>query len=296
MQIDALEKQRKFVYDELSPTKVNAQATAADVDRAKNRLALQNITDPNLLAARYAAEAKMLKGAEELGGAPSDKAAAAAYGEAMDQGTTGVAAQMKQKLIDAALGELEAGATLPDDVQAELVKAGLERSGTTLGAATSKGMGGNIQRSMVGERALALKAERQARAQQLSQSANALESSRNSLMLSLFPSLQKQQLSNLAASQDVLKSSAAELPPAGLSGESIANIWLARVGATNQLSQSAADAAARGTIGQATAWQQGLGGASQYAASAFPTISQTWGKIAGKSPAETAEGYAWGAI
>lgn len=277
MQIQALERQQKFVFDQLEPGKINIAAKKADVQRAKARLALQGKLDPDLLRARYAAQEKMLRGVEEIGAAPSDVAAQTAFDEATAQATTGVAAQLKQRMIDAALEELDMGATLPSDVQAELVKAGLERSGTVLGAATPRGLGGNIARSMIGERALALKAERQARAQTIAQTAQALESNRNQLMLSLFPQLQQQQLKNLAAATGTLQASAAELPQAGLGGESIANIWLARVGATSQLGQAQADAAARGTMAQGQIWGTALGTASQFGGQALNTAFPNFG-------------------
>jgi hypothetical protein len=49
------------------------------------------------------------------------------------------------------------------------------------------------------------------------------------------------------------------VPQVGLSGSDIANIWMARVGATNQLAQAQADAAARGGMGVAQAWQPAIG-------------------------------------
>lgn len=277
MQLDAVEKQRKVVYDELQPNKINLQSTAADIERAKNSLALQAVTDPNLLAARYAAEGKILQGVEGLGASDSDAVASQATSEILDQGKTGVAAQMKQKLIDAALGELEAGATLPNDVQAELVKAGLERSGAVTGAATSKGFGQNLTRQLVGERALALKSERQQRAAGLTAAADTLEQNRNRVMMTLFPELQQQQLNNLNAAGGALKASSSELAPVGLSGESIANIWLARVGATNQLTQSAGDAMAKNAAAQGQIWGNAVGGISNAAAQMGPSWSDVQG-------------------
>jgi hypothetical protein len=279
MQIDALNKQRDFVFKELEPNKINLMASAADIDRAQSQLALQGQLDPDLLRARYAGEAKLLKGVEELGAAPSDVAAQQAFTEAMAQGETGVAAQMKQKLIDAALSEIEAGATLPNDVQAELARAGLERSGTVLGAATPRGIGGNMARELIGTAALNLKAQRQERAQKLTASASALEDQRNKLMLSLFPELQAQQLNNLNAAGGAVKASAAELAPVGLSGESIANIWLARVGATNQLSQGVADAAAKNAAAQGQIWSGAIGAGTQALG------NQDWSWLAGGNKA-----------
>jgi hypothetical protein len=164
-----------------------------------------------------------------------------------------------------------------------LVKAGFERSGAVSGAATTKGIGGNISREMIGERALALKTERQGKALAMTQAASALEQNRASLLQSLFPALQGNQLQNLAAAQGTMAVGAAEIPEAGMSGESIANIWMARVGATNQLAQASADAAAKGAMGQAQAWSQGIGGATKYGSSALPSTAKTWSGLFGSS-------------
>lgn len=271
MQINALKEQRNFVFNQLSPEVIGPQAQAADIERAKSRLALQGITDPALLAARYEASGALLEEAQKLGRGPSEAVAQQAAYEALKGG--GTAEQMKQRLIDTALEELNAGATLPQDVQAELVRAGLERSGAVSGAATSRGLGGNITREMVGERALALKSERQAKALAMTQAADALEQNRASLLQTLFPALKANQLSNIGGAQTALAASASEMPEAGLSGESIANIWLARVGATNQLAQSAADAAARSQMGQAQAWSNAIGAMSGMVAKGTQTGS-----------------------
>jgi hypothetical protein len=261
MQIDALNKQRDFVYSELDPAKISPMALEADIDRAKSRLALQGITDPKLLAARYAAQDKMLSGVEGLGTGPAAQVEKQAVSEALSGND--VASQMKQRLIDNALTELNAGATLPPDVQAEIVRAGLERSGSVSGAATQKGLGGNITREMVGERALALKSERQGKAMAMTQAAAALEQNRASLLGSLFPSLKTSQLADIGAAQSVMASGAAEIPEAGLSGESVANLWMARVGATNQLAQASADALAKGAMAQGQAWSGAVGGGTR---------------------------------
>jgi hypothetical protein len=260
MQLDAIKKQREFVYNELNPTKINAQASAADIQRAQERLRLQGKIDPAALAARYAGEAKVLEGIEGLGKADSDKLAAQAAQEAMAQ--TGEFEAVKARMIDQALAELDAGATIPKDVQAELVKAGLERSGAVSGAATGQGFGGNILRKLIGTEALKLQADRQARAQALSTTASNLEQARANILGNLFPRLQQQQMENIKAAAGGVNLSEAIKPDVGLSGTDVANIWMARVGATNQLASQAtnAQAAAMGNI--ANAWQSGISGAA----------------------------------
>lgn len=277
MQIDALEKQRQFVFDQLSPGKINTAATNADVERAKNRLGLQAITDPELLKQRYLSQEQITKQLLGLEGGDADKVASVAASEAV-AGTPRLN-EVRDKLIDAALDELKAGATLPPDVQAELVQSGLEKTGQMSGAATTEGFGGQILRKLIGGAALQLKAQRQERAAALSETAQNMDVKRQQILQALFPNLARTQIGKLQASQGVLQQSNQMVPEAGLGGTDIANLWLARVGATNQLAQSAADAAARGSIGQSAAWGNALGGATRSLGGAMPSTAQLYNKI-----------------
>lgn len=268
-QIDALDRQRQFVYDELSPSKLQGAATDADIQNIKQRLALQSEIDPALLATRYAAQQKLLGDVQNLGTAPADTVAAVAAQEGV-AGVPGMQ-EAKKKLVDAALQELSLGGSLPPDVQNELVQAGLEKTGMVTGGASGRGLGGHLLRQIIGTAGLQLRADRQARAASLTQAAQNLESNRQGILQTLFPNLATTQLNRQQAASSALQLANNMTPSAGLSGSDIANIWLSRVGATNQLAQSAADAAARGGMGAAQAWQTGLGGAVRYGASALPS-------------------------
>lgn len=253
MQLDALEEQRDFVFSQLDPALINQQARSADVTRAQNQLALQGIIDPGLLQTRYDAQDVIAQQLGQLGAAGADVAAAATQ-EAL-QGVPGLE-EARNRLIDAALAELDAGATLPPDVQAELVGAGLERAGQTSGSASAEGFGGNILRKVLGTAGLELQAQRQQRAAALTTAAQDLEGKRQTILQNLFPSLANVQLAKLGGAQGALQTSAAMAPEAGLSGQNIANLWLARVGAANQLANQIAQVGAQGALGQA----QALGG------------------------------------
>lgn len=280
-QIKALDKQRKFVYGELDPGKVGGQALAADRERAQNQLALQAVIDPELLRQRYAAQAGTSAQLQELlgGEALADQVAAQATEEALAGAPR--MQEAKAALIDAALQELHAGATLPPDVQAELVQSGLQKSGRVTGGAGGTGVGGQLLTTILGSAGLQLQKERQERAAGLLGQAQNLEQSRAGILGSLFPNLQSAGLSKLSAADTVFKTSAAAAPEAGLSGSSVANLWLARVGATNQLAQQAADAAARGGFAQAQILNQGIGQATGYAAKALPSTQSFYNSIFG---------------
>lgn len=273
-QLAALENARNFLFQNLDPANINQQAQLADLDNARNRLKSQAQLDPELLASRYEAEGKIRQQAAELGitsKAVQDQAVAEALGGA------NTAAQGKQALIDAALKQLQEGATLPSDVQAELVKAGLERSGMVTGAATPKGVGGQITRQLLGTAGLQLQQQRQQQAAALLGQAQNLESARAGILGNLFPNLAQTQLGILGGQQSVLQQSNAIMPNAGLSGNDIANLWLARVGATTSLNRDSANVAARGAQGVAQAWQPAIGAASSFAANAFPNLSASFG-------------------
>lgn len=265
-QIKALEKQRKFVFEQLDPTLVGGAATAADRERAQNQLALQALTDPELLRQRYAAQAATSQQLERL--LSEESAAAQVAEQATAEALAGAPRmqQAKEALIDAALKELQLGATLPPDLQAEIVQTGLQRSGAATRGAGGAGFGGQILTSAVGSAGLQLQADRQQRAAGLLEAADNLERSRASILGSLFPNLESSNLSKISAADTVFKTSAAAAPEAGLTGESVANLWLARVGATNQLAQQSADAAARGGFAQAQILNKGIGDAVGYIA------------------------------
>jgi hypothetical protein len=196
--------------------------------------------------------------------------------------------QVKASLIDAALKEISAGATLPPDVQAELVQTGLEKSGMVTGKAGAQGVGGQLIRQLIGTAGINLQGERQKRATALAGAAQELEASRQSILQNIFPNLSAVQLNQLTGQQNVLNQSNSMVPQVGLSGSDIANLWMARVGATNQLAQAGADARAAGGMAAAQAWQPAIGAAIRGAGSLMPTARQAWGSVFGPS---TTSGY-----
>jgi hypothetical protein len=248
-QVAALERQRDFVFQNLDPSIVGANATAADIQNAYARLALQAQIDPALARIRGTSQEMLEKQLAELGidtGRVSSQAVTEALADRTPQN------QAQAAMVDTALQELQAGATLPSDVQAELVKAGLEQSGMTTGAASGKGVGGQLLRTVLGTAGLNLKQQRQQQAAALMQGASDLEARRQQVLQTLFPSLTQAQLGVMGGTTGALSASEALKPTAGLTGSDVANLWLARVGATNQIGQNIAntEAAAGRTVGQ----------------------------------------------
>jgi hypothetical protein len=219
---------------------------AADQARAKNQLALQGEIDPNLLAGRNIATAQMV---DELAqnGVISGQVAEQATKEVMEGAQ---AVQSKTALIDAAMEHLRQGATLPPDVQAELVQAGLEKSGMATGRSTAQGIGGTMLRTILGQAGINLQFQRQQQAEQLLASASNLEAQRSNVLNNLFPNLSNLQSQNLSRAAGVFSTSEGAMPSAGMSGTDVANIWLARVGAANSLTQQQGNVSANAALAQ----------------------------------------------
>ena len=266
----AIEKAKKFVYDSLNPATIDKVATAADALRAKNRLALQANVDPALAQVRTNAQQQLLEQSGQIGKGIEQQLAQTAAQNALEGNDK--TTELKNKLIDSALAEMDGGATLPSDVQAELVRAGLERAGTVTNghAGGPTGVGGTTARTLIGQGALALKQQRFQNAQSLTGTAASLDAQRQQILASLFPSLQAMKLQNINATSGVLSQANQMVPEAGLGGSDIANLWLSRVGATNQLNQSAADAASRNAAAQGQIWSGAVGQLGQQISNVFP--------------------------
>jgi hypothetical protein len=246
--------------DNLDPNVVNEQALQADTARAKNQIALQAQIDPALAAQRQQSEGMLSAQLSQIGNAQSDQVANAATQSAL-AGVPGLQSG-EASLVSAANQNLAAGATLPADLQAQMMQSGLEQTGAVTGTATARGAGGPILQQVLGTAGLQLQQQRQTQAANLMTAAGNLDSQRQQILQSLFPKLQTQQLNNMSATSGVLNNSNNLLPQAGLSGANVANIWLAKVGATNQLTIQAGNVNAQNALAQGAATNQGIGAVS----------------------------------
>jgi len=272
MQMDALKRQQQLVYNSLDPSVIGPQATQADVLRSQQQLALQGQIDPALLQTRYAAEGGLKSALDQIlsSASPTSRVAEAATNHALTE-TPGLQ-EAKNKLVDAALADLKGGATLPPDLEAQIVQHGLERSGMVTGKATAQGVGGTMLRTIFGQEGIKLQAQREAQAANLATSAQQLDTARSQVLGALFPNLLASQTGKLASIGSTFGATQAAVPQAGLSGTDIANIWMARVGATNALTQSAANTAAQGAAAQGAIWGNAIGGATRAAPGVYSDL------------------------
>lgn len=234
-QVQAIQQQQQNILNNMDPETVNQLASDAAVKQATASLALQKQIDPGLAALRGQAETGMQGLLTQINDPNSNpnKVAGAATNEALAAGPGAEAS--KNSLIDAALQQLKLGATLPPDVQNELVQAGLERGGQSTQHASGQGTGGTLLRTILGTAGVNLQMQRQTQAAQLLGQAQQISQSRSAILGSLFPNLTQQQLGGLSANAGALGTSNALMPTVGLSGTDTANLWLQRTGALNNL-------------------------------------------------------------
>ena len=208
------------------PESVNKLAQNADEERYTGQLALQKRVEPNAAAARESG-LKELAGSVRTG--QDDKAAQAAdtaYAElAQDNPDT---AALRQQLLADAKAELDRGAELPPEFQAELVKAGLETSSRSGVGVSRMGAAGQTQRKLIGSAGLALKQQRTQNATAAVGAETQFQSARQQVLAGL--SSQLMQIGNNRQQRAANAVGVAQqlTPEYGLSGREMASLELKR--------------------------------------------------------------------
>lgn len=193
-------------YQPLDINQVIADARTTAADNYKNSIALEQVNNPAQAAFRTAATDAATKLAEvgPYTGTP--------------QGTS-----LLSETADSILQELRLGASLPADVQAQVARAALAKSGQA-GLAGSFAQRGLVAQD-IGTTGLALQASRQAKAMQAGQILEQLGLNKASL-----------NSSNALGLKSVADSFG--LPESGLSPGSIASLYVGNNNAANQVNQN----------------------------------------------------------
>jgi hypothetical protein len=163
---------------------------------------------------------------------------------------------------------LDAGATLPSDVQAEIIKAGLERSTASGVGAARSGLAGQTAKKILGQAGVTLQQQRENQAMNLTKTADELSTRRAQLLASVFPQLKNLQTQNLQNALSSLTTSNAMVPESGMSGGDMLNLLKARVGAEQSLTSQEGAARAELAKGIGSAWSGALGGIGKAVAGA----------------------------
>lgn len=139
-----------------------------------------------------------------------------------------------RELFSQAEADLQAGATLPPEFQAELVRSGLEAGGTSGTGATGRGASGVGIRTLLGQAGLELKAARQNQAANLLNAADTIKNNRAAILSGVLTEVQNRDLADANVDITALGLGSQAVPQAGLSGTDIANLALTNTQIQNQ--------------------------------------------------------------
>jgi len=237
----ALQLQRIILAKELDPNRLDQIAVEYDTRQLERRQEFLQKYEPELYQLREASKQQLLAQATRTKGQdPSHILAGKLFNEVREEDPRLRA--MKESLIDRAQEDINAGAKLSPEFQAELVRAGLD-AGSQAGIGFSKGaIGGGVARvlGLAGEQ---LKQQRNAEAVNLTNAAQNLATARTNILASVFPKLRDLETADRNESVQNFLLTERNTPNVGLSGADAVNAHLtktnARIGGIQQYSNIA---------------------------------------------------------
>lgn len=266
-QMKALTGQKKILSEELSFERINQAATDADRLRAQSRLALQKEIDPELAQVRQLGKEQLLAEASRPDASKGTTQVANKLVEENLQADPRLEA-LKDSIINRAQSELDSGATLPPEFQADLVRAGVTAGGQAGFRPESKTIGGSIARAL-GIGGEQLKQSRQDQAVKLAGAADGLQSSRASILASIFPTVKAMEDSRKADAAAAFGIGDATLPESGLTGREAANIQTNRGNTLLKIRGKQGDLKAQKALNAGEANSAYVGAATSFATSAL---------------------------
>jgi len=245
----AIGRQEELLRRKLDPGALNRLAIQFDEERARNRLDLQKEIDPEIADLRQYSKEQLLKLARQpVESRQTSQVANQLFKESIAPDER--MERLKSSIIQRAQEDFDAGASLPPEFQAELVRSGLT-TGAQAGIGTGERAIGGTTARLLGGAGLALKSQRAQEGAALASTADALARSRQTLLANIFPSVAAKEAAEIQRAGAGLQLSEALLPESGLSGLQATDIEIARTkGKANLLGQrgqvAAGQAAAQG--------------------------------------------------
>lgn len=231
-----------------------------DRRRFEGQLALQKELDPKAAALREGGIDTMLA---NLSNADDETALNLVRRLAEENGTEDPAVvAIKDKILSDAMTDLEAGAKLSPDFQAELVRSGLE-TGAGAGFGISPGSGaGRQSRELLGAAGIALKQQRTENAQGAAEFATSLSTARANILSGVAASLSNLTNNQFNKGQTAAGVGYSLVPEYGLSGADAVNLDLARINQQQQLTMAAGNVEAQKRTAQGEMYQSMMSSAS----------------------------------
>lgn len=222
----AISQQEAILRRNLDPGALNRLAQTMDRERALSRRQLQTEVDPELAELRQYGKEELLK---EFQRPDSSRQSTQVANQLFAENIKGDPRMeaLKDSIIAKAQDDLDKGAELPAEFQAELVRSGLA-AGAGSGIGVSRNQVGGVTSRLLGGAGIQLEAQRTAEAQQLASTAQNLTTSRANILSSIFPTVKAAEDAKLQRAAGAFQIGEGSLPQSGLSGSDAVNIEVAR--------------------------------------------------------------------
>lgn len=274
-QTDAVSAQQKILKNELSYSKVNQESLNAERNRIQNRIALQEQFDPELAQLRTIGKQKLLEEAQRPDASRQTTQVANQLFKENIQANPEME-KLKDQLISRAQADLAAGATLPPEFQAELVRSGIT-GGTQAGLRPVQStIGGNVTQALGGA-GIRLQQEREQQATGLATAAQNITDSRARLLSNVFPSVAAVEQSQRQRAAGAFGVGQETLPEGGLTGQEAANLQINRGNTLMRLREKKGNISAQKALAAGQARSQYIQAGGQFASSAIGSLSSFYG-------------------
>lgn len=267
---------------ELDIPGIQTAAQKADAERFKGSLELQRTEDPMAAEAR----AKGLEGLVSSISGEEDAQSKTALEKALatQNLTADQTAALKQALLENAKTALAQGASLPPEFQAELVRTGLEQSGTAGLTPDRQGASGQTLRKLVGSAGLQLQEQRRQQAIGTVAAVDQSNLSQASILSNLAQSFQGLINSRAQRATNAASVGQSLLPAFGLTGGDVSNMMVANTNLKNSVTLAKGDAMAQKALASG-AMKAELAGVAASAVGGLGTGGMTGSGILGAGQA-----------
>jgi hypothetical protein len=248
-QKNAINQQEQLLRKKLDPAALNRLAQQTDKERALNRIELQKEVDPEIAQLREFSKQKLLDLAQQPESTrQTTQVANQLFQEGIKEDPRITA--LKDSIINRAQEDFNAGATLPPEFQAELVRAGIDQ-GAQAGVGTAGRTVGGLTSRLLGSAGINLQNQRTAEATALTGAAQNLTDERQRILANIFPTVKSVEDAQAGRAAAGLGIAEGMLPESGLTGQQAVDIEIAKnKGMANLLGQ-------RGNINAQKAIDQG---------------------------------------
>lgn len=216
LQVKGLDKQKALLKETYDPTRANEVSAKYDKQFVQRRLDLQKEFDPELARLREAGKKNLLA---ELERDDSTRQSTQVSNQLFRENikTPEAAERLKDKLFADAEEELKAGATLPPEFQAELVRSGITSAAGSGFKLDRRSIGGPVA-SVLGSAGIALRQARQNQAINLGNAAQGMVDARAKILSNIFPTVMTAEQTAAQRGAQAFQIGEATLPAGGLTG------------------------------------------------------------------------------